>query len=321
MTEATPSKTITVIALGGNAILQRGQKVTAEEQFKNVQTTCQELVKIVKSLKYKIVITHGNGPQVGNILLQHEAGQRDGIPAMPLDVCGAQSQGLIGYMLVQSLGNALAVAGRADIPLACLITQVLVDKNDPAFSRPTKPIGPFYTAEQAEQLRREKGYVIIDDAGRGYRRVVPSPNPISITEKVAIKQLLDARTIVIASGGGGIPVVQQDGRLQGIEAVIDKDLAAERLAEDVQAKLFLMLTDVKRVMINYRKSNEKALDHLTVAEAERYLKDGHFAEGSMKPKIEAAIRFIKSGGQRAIISSLEEAFLALEGQAGTVIAP
>jgi len=321
MSEVAPSKKITVIALGGNAILQRGQRGTAEEQFKNVQITCRELVKIVKSLKYKIVITHGNGPQVGNILLQNEAGEREGLPAMPLDVCGAQSQGLIGYMLVQSLGNALAAAGRPDIPLACLITQVLVDKNDPAFLRPTKPIGPFYTLEQAELLQKEKGYVIIDDAGRGYRRVVPSPNPLSIIEKVAIKQLLDARTIVIASGGGGIPVIYEDGKLMGIEAVIDKDLAAARLAQDVQAKLFLMLTDVKKVMLNYKKPNQRAIDLMTVAEAERYLEEGHFAEGSMKPKIEAAIRFVKSGGERGIIASLEEAFLALEGQAGTAIVP
>lgn len=314
-------KTLTVIALGGNAILQPGQKGTLEEQIANVRTTCEQFVRMVLSGKYKIVITHGNGPQVGNILLQNEAGKRAGVPTMPLDVCGAKSQGLIGYMIQQTLHNLLAEQGRADIPVATVVTQVVVDKDDPAFQNPTKPVGPFYEEAQAKQLAQDKNYRVKEDAGRGWRRVVPSPDPIEIFEKAAIRQWVDARTIVIASGGGGIPVIREDGRLIGVEAVIDKDLAGQRLAADVEAKIFLILTDVEQVKLHYKKPEEKGIPHATLAEIKRYHAEGHFAKGSMEPKVRAAIRFIEAGGERAIIASLDHAMDALEGRAGTTITP
>ncbi len=311
-------KKVTVIALGGNAILQPGQKGTLEEQMANVEVTCRQFVQMVTSGKYKIVITHGNGPQVGNILLQNEAGKGVAAP-MPLDVCGAECQGLIGYMIQQTLHNLLAKAGRGDIPIATVVTQVVVDRSDPAFQNPTKPVGPFYKEDEAKRLEKEKGYAVREDAGRGWRRVVPSPDPIEIFEKEAIRQLVEARSIVIASGGGGIPVVREDGGLVGVEAVIDKDLAGERLAVDVGAQLFLILTDVEQVTLHYRKPEEEALSHMTVAEAKRYCAEGHFAKGSMEPKVRAAIRFVEAGGEKAIITSLHRAMDALEGKAGTTI--
>ena len=313
-----PEKTLTVIALGGNAILQPGQKGTFEEQMANVRVTCEQFVQMVLSGQYKIIITHGNGPQVGNILLQNEVGKDVAAP-MPLDVCGAESQGLIGYMIQQTLHNLLAEHGRPDIPIATVVTQVVVNQNDPAFRDPTKPVGPFYEEAQARQLAEKKGYHIREDAGRGWRRVVPSPDPIEIFEKDAIRQLIDARTIVIASGGGGIPVIKKDGHLIGVEAVIDKDLAGQRLAADVDAKIFLILTDVEQVMLNYNTPQQKGLARVALEEIKRYDVEGHFAKGSMAPKVRAAIRFIEAGGERAIIASLDHAMDALEGKAGTTI--
>ncbi len=314
----TNEKKVTVIALGGNAILQPGQKGTFEEQMANVETTCRQLTQMVLSGQYKLVITHGNGPQVGNILLQNETAKDVAAP-MPLYVCGAESQGLIGYMIQQSLHNLLQEVGKGDIPVATVVTQVVVDENDPAFQNPSKPVGPFYSEEEAKRLAEEKGYVVKEDAGRGWRRVVPSPDPIEIFEKEAIRQLIAARSIVIASGGGGIPVVKKDGKLAGVDAVIDKDLAGERLAVDVEAKIFLILTDVDEVKLNYRTPQERGISHMTVEEAKRYREEGHFAKGSMEPKVRAAIRFIEAGGERAIITSLGKAMEALEGKAGTTI--
>ncbi len=311
-------KKVVVVALGGNAILQPGQRGTFEEQMKNVHVTCEQLAHMVESGKYKIVVTHGNGPQVGNILLQNEVG-RDVAAPMPLYVCGAESQGLIGYMIQQNLTNLFAAKGRPDIPVATIVTQVVVDKDDPAFANPTKPVGPFYSAEEAARLKKEKGYDVKEDAGRGWRRVVPSPDPVEIFEKTAIRQLLDARTIVIASGGGGIPVVRENGGLKGVDAVIDKDLAGERLAVDVKASIFMVLTDVAQVKLDYKKPQERSLARMTVAEAKTYAAEGHFAKGSMEPKVRAAIRFIESGGEKAIITSLDKATDALEGKAGTTI--
>ena len=311
-------KKVVVIALGGNAILQPGQKGTFEEQMKNVETTCKQLTQMVLSGKYKIVITHGNGPQVGNILLQNETAKGVAAP-MPLYVCGAESQGLIGYMIQQSLHNLLQDVGKGDIPVATVVTQVVVDKNDPAFQNPTKPVGPFYSKEEAKRLADEKGYHVKEDAGRGWRRVVPSPDPLEIFEKEAIRQLIAARSIVIASGGGGIPVVKKDGKLEGVDAVIDKDLAGERLAVDVEAKVFLILTDVDEVKLNYKTPQERGISKMTVEEAKRYRDEGHFAKGSMEPKVRAAIRFIEAGGEKAIITSLGKAMDALEGKAGTTI--
>jgi carbamate kinase len=311
-------KQLVVVALGGNAILRPGQRGTFEEQMRNVHVTCEQLARMVESGKYKIVVTHGNGPQVGNILLQNEAGKDVAAP-MPLFVCGAESQGLIGLMIQQNLGNLLAARGRGDIPIATVVTQVVVDKDDPAFANPTKPVGPFYSEEDAKGLEAEKGYDVREDAGRGWRRVVPSPDPIEIFEKDAIRQLVDARSIVVASGGGGIPVVREDGGLKGVDAVIDKDLAGERMAADVGASIFMVLTDVDSVRLHYKTPEEVALSKMTIDEAKKYHAEGHFAKGSMEPKVRAAIRFIEAGGERAIITSLDKAFDALEGNAGTTI--
>ena len=311
-------KRVVVIALGGNAILQPGQQGTYEEQVENVRVTCEQLVQMVESGKYRIVVTHGNGPQVGNILLQNETA-KDVAAVMPLHACGAESQGLIGYMMQQTLHNLLAAKGRADIPVVTLVTQVVVNKDDSAFTNPTKPVGPFYSAEDAKTLEDEKGYDVREDAGRGWRRVVPSPDPMEISEKQAICGLIASRSIVIASGGGGIPVIREDGKLKGVDAVIDKDLAGERLANDVEASIFMVLTDVDQVKLNYKTPEEKGLDTITVEEAKRYHAEGHFAKGSMEPKVRAAIRFIEAGGERAIITSLGRATDALAGRAGTTI--
>lgn len=311
-------KKTVVVALGGNALLQVGQKGTFEEQMQNVYNAAEQLTDMVLSGKWRLVITHGNGPQVGNILLQNEAGKHL-VPPMPMDVCGAESQGMIGYMLQQALRNILAQRGRTDIPVVTVVTQVLVDKNDPAFQNPTKPVGPFYTKEEALRLKEEKGWHVVEDAGRGWRRVVPSPDPKAIVEKDAIRILVENHAIVIASGGGGIPVIKENGTYRGVEAVIDKDLAGERLAEDVGAQVFLILTDVDRVRLNYRKPNEVALSRMTVSEAKRYLAEGHFAKGSMEPKVKACVRFVEAGGELAIIASLNQATAALEGRAGTQI--
>jgi len=314
----TGDKKVIVVALGGNAILQPGQRGTFEEQMRNVHTTCEQLAQMVESGEYEIVVTHGNGPQVGNILLQNEVGKDVAAP-MPLFACGAGSQGLIGLMKQQNLGNLLVEHGKGDIPIATIVTQVVVDKDDDAFVHPTKPVGPFYDEQEAQKLETEKGYDVREDAGRGWRRVVPSPDPIEIFEKEAIRQLVDARSIVIASGGGGIPVVKKDGKLEGVDAVIDKDLAGERLAVDVGASIFMVLTDVDSVRLNYNTPDEKALSRITVDEAKEYHADGHFAKGSMEPKVRAAIRFVEAGGEKAVITSLDKAFDALEGRAGTTI--
>ena len=311
-------KQVVVVALGGNAILQPGQRGTFDEQMKNVHTTCEQLALMVEAGKYEIVVTHGNGPQVGNLLLQNEAGKDVAAP-MPLFVCGAESQGLIGLMIQQNLGNLLVEHGKGEIPIATVVTQVVVDKDDDAFVNPTKPVGPFYSEEEAKALESEKGYDVREDAGRGWRRVVPSPDPIEIFEKAAIRQLVDARSIVIASGGGGIPVVKKDGKLVGVDAVIDKDLAGERLAVDVGASIFMVLTDVDSVRLNYNTPEEKALSKITIEEAKAYAAEGQFAKGSMEPKVRAAIRFVEAGGEKAVITSLDKAFDALEGRAGTTI--
>jgi carbamate kinase len=311
-------KKTVVVALGGNAILQPGQKGTFEEQMLNVHVTCEQLAHMVESGKYRVVVTHCNGPHVGNLLLQNEAG-KDVAAAMPLFVCGAESQGLIGLMIQQNLGNLLAAQGKGDIPVATIVTQVVVDKKDPAFANPTKPVGPFYSEKEAKALESDKGYNVREDAGRGWRRVVPSPDPIEIYEKAAIRQLVEGRAIVIASGGGGIPVIRENGKLVGVDAVIDKDLAGERLAVDVGASIFMVLTDVDSVRLNYKTPQEKKLSKITVDEAKQYSKEGHFAKGSMDPKVRAAIRFIEAGGEKAIITSLDQAVAALEGKAGTTI--
>ncbi len=311
-------KKTVVVALGGNAIIQPGQEGTFEEQMVNVHVTCEQLAHMVESGDYRVVVTHGNGPQVGNLLLQNEAGKDVAAP-MPLFALGAESQGFIGLMIQQNLGNLLAEMGKGDIPIATIVTQVVVGKNDPAFANPTKPVGPFYSEEEAKALESDKGYNVREDAGRGWRRVVPSPDPIEINEKAAIRQLVEAKSIVIASGGGGIPVIRENGKLVGVDAVIDKDLAGERLAVDVGASIFMILTDVDSVRLNYNTPDEKVLSNITIDEAKKYAEESHFAKGSMEPKVRAAVRFVEAGGEKAIITSLDQAVAALEGNAGTTI--
>jgi len=302
------------IALGGNALLQYGQKGTFEEQLANARLTAKQIVELIKR-GYKVVITHGNGPQVGAILLQQEAGSSQ-VPAMPLHACGAMSQGLIGYMIQQSLINELRKAG-IDMPVVTVITQVLVDRNDRAFKNPTKFIGPWYSEEEAKE-KDKLGWVMKYDVGKGWRRVVPSPDPIKQVEIEAIRRMVDSGIIVIASGGGGIPVVDER-ELEGVDAVIDKDLAGERLASSLGAEVFMILTDVEKVAINFKKENQKFLDTLTLEEAKKYYEEGHFPPGNMGPKVLAAIRFVERTGKTAIITSLDKATDALDGKTGTRI--
>ena len=308
-----------VIALGGNAILQRGQKGTYDEQMSNVMKTAKQIADIILDGDYEVVITHGNGPQVGALLLHMDAGQQlYGIPAQPMDVAGAMTQGQIGYMIGQAIRNELKRRG-VEKPVATIVTQTLVDKNDPAFKNPSKPVGPFYDEETAKRLAKEKGWVVIEDSGRGWRRVVPSPDPKAHIETPIIVDLVEKGFVVIASGGGGVPVIEEDGQLKGVEAVIDKDLAGERLAEEVNADVFMILTDVNGAAINFGKPDEKWLGKVTVEELRRYYEEGHFKKGSMGPKVLAAIRFVEWGGERAIIAALDRTVEALEGKTGTQV--
>lgn len=311
------SVTKVVVALGGNALQEAGKPATAEAQLAVVNKTAEYLAEM--SIRgYEMAVVHGNGPQVGRILLASETAAAV-TPVMPFDVCGAMSQGYIGYHIQQGLRQALRKRGR-NIPVVTLVSQVVVDKDDPGFKNPTKPIGAFYTEEEALRLQAEKGYIMKEDAGRGWRRVVASPMPKKIVELSGVKELWDT-TIVITAGGGGIPVVEkEDGSLEGVAAVIDKDLAAERLAEDIGANILMILTEVEKVSINFKKPEQKDLSNITVAEAEQYIKEGHFAPGSMLPKVQAAVMFAKTNpGNKAIITSLYKAVEALEGKAGTVI--
>ncbi|NJE05422.1 carbamate kinase [Thermococcus sp. M36] len=308
-----------VIALGGNAILQRGQRGTYEEQMENVRKTAKQIVDIILDGDYEVVITHGNGPQVGALLLHMDAGQQvHGIPAQPMDVAGAMTQGQIGYMIQQAIMNELRRRG-VDRPVATIVTQTIVDKDDPAFQHPSKPVGPFYDEETAKKLAAEKGWTVIEDSGRGWRRVVPSPDPIGHVEAPIIVDLVEKGFIVIASGGGGVPVIEKDGQLKGVEAVIDKDLAGEKLAEEVNADIFMILTDVNGAAVNFGRPDERWLGKVTVKELKKYYEEGHFKKGSMGPKVLAAIRFVEWGGERAVIAALDRAVEALEGKTGTQV--
>ncbi len=307
-----------VIALGGNALQEGNGPATAEAQLELVRNTASHLADILEK-RYRVIITHGNGPQVGRLVLQNE-GASHITPAMPLDVCGAMSQGMIGYHIQQAMGDELRRRG-FERPVATLVTQVVVDKNDPGFKNPTKPIGPFYSADEAKRLEKEKGYTMREDAGRGWRRVVASPAPVEIVELPAVKALVEAGIIVVTVGGGGIPVIRKDdGSLEGIAAVIDKDYASERLAEGIDADGLIILTAVEKVSINFGTPDQEDLDVMTVEQAKEYARQGHFAQGSMLPKINAATAFAASKkGRMAIISSLEKALDALEGRTGTRI--
>jgi len=313
-----------LIALGGNAIKQAHEKGTAEEQFKNVATTAENMVKILEALGKddRLVITHGNGPQSGNLALQQDMAKGE-IPPQPLDVVGAMTQGQIGYMLQNTMQNIMAGKGITK-PIVALVNQVLVDRRDPEFvgENASKPVGNFLTEEEALKMKADKGWIVKKvkpNAPKPWRRVVPSPDPIANVEAEAVKMLVNAGAIVIASGGGGIPVVKEGGKLIGVEAVIDKDLAGERLAEVVEANVFLILTDIEKVKLNYGKPGEKPIDRMTLAEAKKYLSEGHFLAGSMGPKVKACIRFLEHGGKEAIITSLDKAVEAVEGKTGTII--
>jgi len=313
-------KKLVVIALGGNAIKQANEKGTDQEQFKNIDIACRELVRMNK-IGYKMVITHGNGPQAGNLMIQQEEA-KEMVPYQPLNVIGGMTQGQIGYMFQNRLQNDFNSEGK-DISIVSVITQVLVDESDPDFQNPSKPVGPFYTKEQAKLLETQKSYVVREvkpGVNKGWRRVVPSPEPIEIIEKKAILSLTKANVIVIACGGGGIPVVKRDnGEIRGIEGVIDKDKTGNILAQTATADVFLILTDVEHALINYNKPNQKAIGRVTLKQMQKLYDEGHFLGGSMSPKVDAAMRFVKKTGKIAIITSLDKAVEALEGKTGTII--
>ena len=309
------NKTI-VVAFGGNAILQADEKGTYKEQLSNVQRAVVEIVKLIKE-GYRVVITHGNGPQVGNLYIQNSlAGEV--VPPMPFDVCSAESQGMIGYFIQQEMQNEFE-KNDIDIPVVTFVTQVLVDCDDPAFQYPTKPIGPFHNKREADLLAQKTSFVMKEDSNRRWRRVIPSPRPVGIVEKKIIKDNIDNGCMVIAAGGGGIPVVKKGKEIVGVEAVIDKDLSACCLGIDIQAEILLILTDIEKVALNYNTSDQKWIDKMSLGDAKRYLAQGHFKEGSMKPKIEAGIRFLENGGEKSVIGSLLAASSALQGTSGTTI--
>ena len=302
-----------VIALGGNALGN-----TPYEQLKLVQETAKPIVDLIEAGN-QVIIAHGNGPQVGmiNLAMSTAANAKAIKSDMPFPECGAMSQGYIGYHLQNSIQNELKARGIAK-SVATVVTQVLVDETDPAFRHPSKPIGAFYSKEEADRIAAEKGYTMIEDAGRGYRQVVPSPKPVDVVEKDMVNTLIDAGHVVITVGGGGIPVIEKDGKMVGVPAVIDKDFASAKLAELVKADALVILTAVDRVSINWGKPNQESLESMTCEQAEQYCKEGHFAPGSMLPKVQAAMSFARTGGE-AIIASLENAAAALRGESGTKI--
>ncbi len=308
---------IALIAFGGNAILPEHQRGLQEEQMRNAQKAARLMISIVRK-GYELIVVHGNGPQVGNLLIQMEEAVTK-IPPFSLEVCDAMTEGSMGFMLEKALINELRRAS-IDKEVATLITQVVVDRQDPAFFNPTKPVGPFYTKYRAQSLMRSKKWTMIEDAGRGWRKVVPSPRPIDIMPKWIIRDLVQAGRIVIAAGGGGIPVIiNGNGLFQGVEAVIDKDFAASLLAREIKADLFIILTSIDRVYLDFGTPNQRPIDVMTVEEAKRYLEEGQFPPGSMGPKIEASIEYIEGGGQEVLITSANYLKAALIRRAGTRI--
>ena len=305
-----------LIAVGGNSLIRAGQKGTIPEQFANARLACAQIVDVV-SRGYSLVLTHGNGPQVGSQLLRSELGSSQAY-TLPLDVCVAMTQGEIGYILQTSMQSVLRERGN-NTHVAALVTQVLVDRNDPAFGHPTKPIGPFYLEEIAQRKMEELGWSIIEDAARGYRRVVPSPKPLEIIELDIIRNCLGQGMVVIACGGGGIPVVAENNSIHGVEAVIDKDRASALLASQLGMERMAISTDVEQVFINFKKTEQQPIRSIDVRQAKQYMSDGQFLEGSMKPKIEAAINFLEAGGEEVIITNPEHLTSALDGVTGTHI--
>jgi carbamate kinase len=305
-----------LLAVGGNSLIRAGEKGTIAEQLANARRTAREIVGLVGD-GYRIVLTHGNGPQVGAALLRSERGASQ-VPGHPLDVCDASTQGEIGYLLQQSLVTELRLKG-LEVPVATVLTQVVVSLDDPAMQRPSKPIGPFYSLADAEERKRLFGWEIVEDASRGYRRVVPSPEPIEIVELEVIRDLMEHGVLVIAAGGGGIPVAWNQGRLQGVEAVIDKDRASALLASRLGVDLFVISTDTDYVYLDYKKPTQIPLHLVDSGDLETYADAGHFPPGNMGPKIESVLRFLRHGGREAIITSCENLRRAVGGWAGTHI--
>jgi carbamate kinase len=304
-------KPIVLVAFGGNALIKSGQKGTAEEQFDNLKLTMPQIAKLSK--KYKIVITHGNGPQVGNLLLQQESCNE--VPKMPLEIIGAMTQGQIGYMIESSLDTAFMEMGENDQQrFVTLITYVVVDENDPGFQNPTKPIGPFYSEEEARELT-----YTLTKTDKGLRRVVASPKPLAIVEHREIKKLIELDFIIICCGGGGIPVIRKNRKFRGVEAVIDKDLASSVLAREIQADIFVIASDVAGAAVNWGKADQKLLRKVPLAEMEKYVQEGQFPAGSMGPKVEAVLQFFKATGNRSVICQLSDIEKAIAGAAGTEI--
>lgn len=310
------TKKLVAIALGGNMILQKGQPKTYEQQMENLRKATEVIVNIIKK-GYGVILTHGNGPQVGNILVQQKSGITEGIPEQPLSICGAMSQGQIGFMIQTALEEQLYEHEIHEKRVVAIITRAVVNHKDIAFKEPTKPIGPFYSEEEAIKLHQETKDTYINDAGRGFRKVVPSPIPLEILEGATIKRCVKEGDIVIAVGGGGIPVSQENGSFVDVDAVIDKDRATEVLATQIDADILMLLTDVSNAYLNYGKESQQKIEKIEKSKMKKIFDDGHFAMGSMRPKVESAIRFIDNGGKLSIITSPENAIAALDDKCGT----
>jgi carbamate kinase len=310
-------KKLAVVAFGGNALLRPEDRGTQEEQIARAKQAARWLAEIVR-VGYKLIVVHGNGPQVGNILVQAEEASTK-IPPQSLDICVAQTEGSMGFLLQTALRNRLDSIGVGG-DVSTILTEVEVDVNDPAFKRPTKPIGPFFTRYRAEALERDLGWTMREDAGRGWRHVVPSPRPLRILNIKTIAYMLKGADVVIAAGGGGIPVVRgRDGQWRGVEAVIDKDYASALLASELKADLYVILTGVAKVAVDFGKPTQRTLDRMTIEEAQRHLAEGQFPAGSMGPKVEAAIQFVRASGKSVLITDVEHLRDALEGREGTLI--
>lgn len=313
------TKKVAVVAIGGNSLIKDKNHQTVPDQYQAAKETCHHIAGMIEQ-GWDVAIGHGNGPQVGFILRRSELARHE-LHEVPLDVCGADTQGAIGYMLQQNLQNEFLRRGIKKQAVT-VVTQVVVDRNDPAFQNPSKPIGSFMTEEEAIRRRDQEGWHVVEDAGRGWRRVVPSPLPKKVKEQDAVEELIGKGFVVITVGGGGIPVVEKEnGELEGIAAVIDKDYASSLLARSIKADLFLISTAVEKVYLNFGKPDQKAVDRMTVAEAKQYMAEGHFANGSMRPKIQAIIWFLEAGGKQAIITNPENIERALRGETGTLIVP
>ena len=310
-------KTI-LLAIGGNSLIRAGEKGTVAEQAANARRTAAAIVGLIRD-GYRLVVTHGNGPQVGADLLRSERAS-DQVPGLPLDVCGAATQGEIGYLLAQALRNELQHAG-LEMSVVSVVTQSIVSRDDPAMRHPSKPIGPFYSRADAEERRRNWGWQIVEDAARGYRRVVPSPDPTQIFEQKVIRDLVNNGVLVIACGGGGIPVVEENGELHGVEAVIDKDRASALLATELQVDQFVISTDADYVYLDYKKRTQRPIRQISAAEIKAHLNSGQFPTGNMGPKIESALRFLEAGGKEVIVTSFEHLLQSVRGNAGTHILP